>query len=197
MFKISFYLSVILAVFVVLFVLFFENNFNISTKKRTGNFIEEKNSSVFTKMGFVLLPLQKKAPDLLLRSLDGKSYGLDKYLGKVVIVNFWAIWCPPCIREMPSIQKAYEKYKMKGLEVLAISLDSKDFVKIKEFVKELKLTFSIAYDPEDNAKFKYEVRSIPTTFIIDSKGNLIAYSRGPRDWDSSDANQLIEYILSK
>ena len=158
MFKISFYLSVILAVFVVLFVLFFENTFNISTKKSTGNFIEEKNSSVFIKMGFVLLPLQKKAPDLLLRSLDGKSYGLDKYLGKVVIVNFWAIWCPPCIREMPSIQKAYEKYKEKGLEVLAISLDSKDFVKIKKFVKDLKLTFSIAYDPEDNAKFKYEVR---------------------------------------
>ncbi len=187
----------VLTVLVVLFVLLFENTFNISTKKTTNNFVVEKSSSLFTKMGFVLLPLEKKAPDLVLRSLDGNSYGLDKFSGKVVLVNFWAIWCPPCIREMPSIQKAYEKFKEKGLEVLAISLDSKDFVKIKEFVKKLKLTFSIAYDPEDNAKFKYEVSSIPTTFIIDSNGNLIAYSRGPRDWDSSDANQLIEYILSK
>ncbi len=197
MFKISFFLSVIFAVFVILFVLLFENSFKISKEQSKNSFVGESAASLFSKMGFVVLPLKKKAPDLALSSLGGDLYGLDRFLGKVVLVNFWAIWCPPCVREMPSMEKAYVKFKDMGLEVLAISLDSEDFVKIKKFVKDLKLTFPIAYDPKDNAKYNYEVRSIPTTFLIDREGYLVAYSKGPREWDSNDAFGLIKYILSK
>ena len=195
--KISLYLSVVLSIFVILFILLFDNNFEISKEQSKNSFVEKNTSSFFSKMGFVLLPLKKKAPDLTLSSLDGDLYGLDRFLGKVVLVNFWAIWCPPCIREMPSMEKAYVKFKDKGLEVLAISLDSEDFIKIKKFVMDLKLTFPIAYDPKDDAKYKYEVRSIPTTFLIDRKGNLIAYSKGPREWDSAAATDLMKYMLSK
>jgi len=197
LYRIPFFLSIILAVSVVLFVFLFDSNLKIEKEQTNSNFIEEKRSSIFAKMGFILLPLKKKAPSLILRSLDAKSYGLEEFSGKVLLLNFWAIWCPPCIREMPSMQTAYEKFKGKGLEVLAISLDSNNFVKIKEFVQELKLTFPIAYDPKDDAKFKYEVRSIPTTFIIDRKGYLVAYSKGPREWDSEIALNLIKYLLSK
>tara|TARA_B100000686_G_scaffold133474_1_gene140447 strand:- start:20284 stop:20904 length:621 start_codon:yes stop_codon:yes gene_type:complete len=201
LYKVSLFLSVFLAVFVILFVFLFDNSFKISKEQSKNSFIQENASLLFSKMGFVLSPLKDgkkwKAPDLTLSSLNGDLYGFDRFLGKVVLVNFWAIWCPPCVKEMPSMEKAYVKFKDKGLEVLAISLDSGDFIKIKKFVKDLKLTFPIAYDPKDFAKYRYGVKSIPTTYLIDRKGYIVAYSYGPREWDSNDASELIKYMLTK
>jgi len=115
-----------------------------------------------------------KAPDFTLRELGGDESSLSDYMGKVVIVNFWGTYCPPCVREMPLIQSYYEQYKEKGVVVLAVN-ENDPLVSIKAFIRQYKLTFPILLD-KDTVRKQYGVTEYPTTFILDTKGK-IAYKQ--------------------
>lgn len=111
------------------------------------------------------------APDFTLTDLSGGKVRLSDYRGKPVIVNFWGSWCDPCVREMPAIQRQYEKWKDKGLVVLGLNLDESR-VTVQSFVKQTGVTFPILFDQELRMRDRYAVRYYPTTFFIDASGKI-------------------------
>lgn len=117
------------------------------------------------------------APDFKLNTLDGTEVTLANYKGEVVVVNFWATWCPPCRAEMPGIQAVYDAYENEGLVVLAVNAQE-DQDTIQAFVMETGLTFPILPDPYGQAIREYGVRSFPATFVIDREGRIDTIHQG-------------------
>jgi len=108
------------------------------------------------------------APDFSLPSLNDKTIHLSDYQGKVVLLNFWAVWCPPCRQEMPSIQQAYEQY---GSDLVVLSVNAGDAkTDAIDFKEEFGLTFEIVLDSDYAVQDLFRVRGLPTTLIIDQQG---------------------------
>ncbi len=134
------------------------------------------------------------APDFTLKDLEGNTVSLSSFKGKVVFLNFWATWCPPCKDELPSIEKLHNLMKQKGLVVLAVSMD-KSPGRVKEFLKQHPVSFRVLMDDNASASRAYKVFSLPMTFIIDKRGVLIEKHFGEKDWSKPDALQSIEALL--
>lgn len=113
-----------------------------------------------------------KAPDFTLTGLDGKTYKLSDFRGKPVLVNFWGSWCDPCIREMPAIERQYNKWKDEGLVVLGLNLDESK-VTVQSFVKQTNVTFPVLFDQELRMRDRYAVRQYPTSFFVDPDGKIV------------------------
>ncbi len=158
---------------------------------------EGDDDSLYRDMIFLKQVQRADAPDVMLKALDGQNHSLTQHAGKLVLVNFWATWCQPCIREMPSMERLYAKYKPRGLEIVAISLDQGNEDDVREFVAKLKLTFPIVLDPEHKAKALYKVRGLPTTYLLDRQGQVVGYGVGPREWDSEAAFALVGHLLDE
>jgi thiol-disulfide isomerase/thioredoxin len=129
----------------------------------------------------------QKAPNFSLQSSDGKSVDLSKLKGKVVVVNFWATWCPPCRAEIPAFISVYQKYRAKGLEIVGISLDEKGWNVVRPFVEKNKISYPVVLGNNTVAQDYGEIRSIPTTFIVDRKGNIVDTHVGGMDAASFEA----------
>lgn len=125
--------------------------------------------------------LGKPAPDISVTRLDGVKKKLADFRGKVVLIDFWATWCPPCRKGLPETQKFYTEYGQKGLAVLTVSDESKPTV--TAFLKKNNFTFPAYLDPGGATNKAYNIAAIPTVAIIDKKGNLAAYMFGlsPRE----------------
>ena len=115
-------------------------------------------------------------PDFAGKDLDGKPLSVAKYKGKVVMIDFWATWCGPCVRELPNVLKVYEKYHAKrGFSIIGISLDQ-DKETLTTFIKEKNMTWPQYFDGlgwQNKVAVKYSIESIPATVLIDAKGNII------------------------
>jgi len=131
-----------------------------------------------------LLTQPVSAPDFQLKDMDGEQHSLKQYRGKVVVINFWATWCPPCIREMPSLQKLYETFKSKSLVVLAIN-QWEDEDRVFEFMGRLNPapTFPVLFDSDSKLSELYKVQGLPSTFIINKQGKIVYRAKGGRDFD--------------
>ena len=117
---------------------------------------------------------RRQQADFTLAELGGKSWTLKDLRGKVVLVNFWATWCPPCRKEMPDLQTLYRQFNDQGLVILAIS--DEDAATVKPFIAKQKVTYPILLDPGRKVHELFEVVGIPKTFIYDRDGNLVAQS---------------------
>ena len=137
------------------------------------------------------------APRFSLRNLKGNMEGLDDHLGKVIVVNFWATWCVPCIKEMPSFESLYRRYRSQGLTLLAVSLDKGDSTKVQEFADKHKLSFPILLDTKGVAEKLYPSFSIPFTYVIDKQGRVVARVDGAKNWESSETFEAVEHLLKQ
>ena len=115
----------------------------------------------------------KKAADFALTNLNGKVVKLSDFKGKVVILDFWATHCPPCIQEIPDFIKLYNKYKDKGLVVIGISLDRGGVEGVKRFCQSKGVNYPIVMANYEVTKNYGGIRFIPTTFVIDENGNIV------------------------
>jgi peroxiredoxin len=159
------------------------------TKPRAGRVIPV--DVAFKELDLIKPARQKIADDFTLATPKGQKVKLSDYRGKLVFMNFWATWCPPCREEMPAMQRLWDQQKDKGFVMLAISVDH-DPDLVPSFVKNHKFTFPVLVDPKMEAANAYGVRALPSSFIIDRQGNMTAYAIGPRNWDNDAANSLIE-----
>ena len=120
-----------------------------------------------------------KAPEFSLPGLDDKQYELSDYKGKVVVLNFWGTYCPPCVSEMPLLQQYYEEYKDKNVQFMAIN-ENDPIVSIKAFVRQYKLSLPVILD-KDVVRRQYGVMNYPTTVFINEKGIIEKIYEGEMD----------------
>ena len=135
------------------------------------------------------------APDFTLRNLQGNLEGLVDHKDKVIILNFWATWCAPCLEEMPAFEKLYRRYRSQGLTVLAVSLDKGDFSKVQGFVDLNNLTFPVLMDSEGVAEKLYPSFTIPFTYVIDKEGRVVARVDGAKNWASNETFAALNILI--
>lgn len=135
----------------------------------------------------------REAPDFALPATDGKQYRLADFAGRHLLVNFWAVWCAPCRREMPSMQRLYQRLGGAGFDMIAIhvgpGLDG-----ARRYAEELGLTFPILVDA-DMALGDWQVSGLPTTFLVDPQGRIIAEAVGERGWDDPEVVDRLRVLM--
>ncbi len=125
--------------------------------------------------------------------LEGKQVQLSDYKGKVILLNYWATWCPPCIAEMPSLQKLYNDYQGK---MVFIFLTSDDKSKVNTFMDKKKFTLPVFYQAS-NAPSKLATNSLPTTFLIDQNGKILMEEIGASDWNGESMRSILDKLLAE
>jgi peroxiredoxin len=139
-------------------------------------------------------PVIEKAADFSLKDLRGGAVSLSSMRGKVVLLNFWATWCPPCLSEMPSLNKLYLELRPRGFEVVAVSLD-KSAENVGEYISKKGFKFLVLIDERNTVSKRYKVFSTPTSFLIDRQGNIVERFYGEYDWQDREIKAKIEKLF--
>jgi DsbE subfamily thiol:disulfide oxidoreductase len=134
------------------------------------------------------------APSFMLKNLAGGEQGLPE--GEVVLLNFWATWCPPCRQEMPSMAKLYNQLKDEGLKIIAVSVD-KDINDLTAFVREYSLPFTVLHDPDARVSHDYGVYRFPETFLIGRAGTVRYHLIGAVEWTHPEVIANIRAMLAE
>lgn len=129
------------------------------------------------KVGGAAPKVGTPAPDFTLPSLEGKAVSLSNFRGKVVLLNFFATWCPPCRAEMPDLEATYKELKSKGLEIVAVDLQE-DQATVSGYTKSLGLTFTVLLDRGADVFGQYRITGLPTTYFIDREGVVREFTIG-------------------
>jgi peroxiredoxin len=135
------------------------------------------------------------APDFLLRDLEGSIRRLASFRGRVVLLTFWATWCPPCQTEIPLMEALYQTYKDRGFEVVAVASDVEGSEVVQPFVAQHHLSFTTILDTTREVTRLYGVTSLPTTYLLDRQGRLVTVAIGSHDWAKADPGALIMSLL--
>ncbi len=143
---------------------------------------------------FLLAP-QRSAPEARFAPLAGKSFVTSELRGKVTVVNFWATWCPDCVKEMPRMVEAHRKYAARGYETVAVAVRDRP-ESVAEFARKRALPFTVALDASGDVSRQFgNVRITPTTFIIDKKGRMLRRFIGEPEW--SEFDRIVEKALAE
>jgi len=138
---------------------------------------------------------KEKAPDFSLPSIEGTLYKLSDLYGKVVIINFWATWCNPCLEEMPALDILHKRYKDRGLVILGISIDRKKET-VEEFISKNPVSYPVLLDQKGEVFVnKYTVTGLPATYIVDREGHIVEQYIGKKDFTSQEFIELLERLL--
>jgi cytochrome c biogenesis protein CcmG, thiol:disulfide interchange protein DsbE len=139
------------------------------------------------------------APDFRAERIDqrGSYKGIADYRGEVVLINLWATWCVPCVTEMPSIQRLYDRHAAAGFRVVGIAVDDPPFAdRVADFVRARGLTFEILHEGSGKVEQDYRARGIPATYIIGRDGRIRVIRQGAADWDTPANSALIAQLLA-
>jgi thiol-disulfide isomerase/thioredoxin len=133
-------------------------------------------------------------PPLALKDLNGKIHKLEDYRGKTVMVQFWATWCPPCLKEIPAMQRLEKKMAGKPFVILAVNMGEtqKD---VSEFVNKMKIGFTVLMDEEGKGVGDWKVFVAPSSFLIDPQGKVRYTLQGGAEWDDKEYVQLISDLM--
>lgn len=142
-------------------------------------------------------PAAYDAPDFSLPDLNGETHTLSEYRGKVVFLNLWTTWCPPCRLEMPAMERLYRRLRDRDFVMLAVSADEAGKKVVAPFAEDLGLTFPILLDPDGSLSPRYGVTGYPETFVIDREGKVVNHTIGPADWQSEEMVRYFETLLDK
>jgi len=129
------------------------------------------------------LKSEVSAPDFNLVDMDGKHHRLSDYRGKVLVVNFWATWCPPCREEMPSMNRAWKKIKNENIIFIGINVGETEDT-IFEFFADYPVDFLVLLDITGDVIEQWPVKGLPTTFVINPEGKFVYRAIGAREWDN-------------
>jgi len=136
------------------------------------------------------------APPLRLPALGGAEVDLQSFSGRVVLLNFWASWCPPCVEEMPSLEKLHQALAPRGLVVIAVSADE-DEGALVSFLKRVPVSFPVLRDPGGRVgKARYHTTAYPATYVIDGAGIIRETFLGPVQWDAPGAVDHFRSLLA-
>jgi cytochrome c biogenesis protein CcmG, thiol:disulfide interchange protein DsbE len=153
---------------------------------------------------FTMVEVGSVAPDYAAVDIEGNPVRLADLRGEVVLLNVWATWCPPCLEEMPSMQRLYEDLGPQGLRIVAVSVDAplgrRDWSgnpggNVAAFANELDLTFPIWLDPDAGIMRTYTVGRVPETFVIDRHGYIVRKVIGGTEWDAPAYRDLFLRLL--
>jgi peroxiredoxin len=133
------------------------------------------------------------APDFTLNNMHGDEVSLSDLRGKVVLVNFWATWCPPCRQEMPSMEELYQHFSGQDFEMLAINVEANGPEAVTTFLENKSHSFPILFDPQAEAQRLYNVSKYPETFVVDRNGNVVEHVVGAIDWMQPS---VVDYLES-
>lgn len=136
----------------------------------------------------------KRAPNFTVKDLNGKTYKLSNYRGKVVYLDFWASWCRPCLKSFSWMRKMQSRHSGKGLVILAVNLD-KNKEDAWSFLRENKSNFKILHDPKGRVAEKYNVQVMPSSYLIDRKGRIRKIHHGFRESSSDKKERDILSLL--
>jgi thiol-disulfide isomerase/thioredoxin len=131
-----------------------------------------------------------------MQTLDGKTVNFESLKGKVVFMNIWATWCPPCVAEMPNIQKLYEKVGSDKIAFVMLSVDEGGVEKVKKFINKKGFTFPV-YMPASQMPQEFYSNAIPTTFIISPEGKIVAKQEGMADYDNQEVRDFLQSMVKK
>lgn len=148
------------------------------------------------KTGFGFLPYDKPRPlpEFRFTDGDGRVLTLADFRGKVVLLNVWATWCPPCREEMPTLDRLQAKLGGPDFEVIVLSIDQEGVPVVKDFYQELGVkALRIYVEPSGNPPPELNVLGLPTTLLIDQQGREIGWKAGPAEWDSPEVEALIRW----
>ena len=134
------------------------------------------------------------APQFSLESRGGPKISLAQYKGQVVMLNFWASWCGPCRQEMPLLDQMYKKYKPAGFTLIGVNVD-KDAPPVKELLARKPVSFPVLLDPANQVSKAYHVDEMPSTVIIDRKGEIRYIHRGYRPGDENEYQDRIRQLI--
>ena len=156
--------------------------------------VSEEAEKIFKETGIRILKNRQDPINFTLPLLGGRNASLSSYKGKVVILNFWATWCPPCRAEMPSMETLYQRFKNQGLEILAVDL-GEERSEVQQFINNNRYTFPVLLDLDGKNITRYGVSGIPTTYILDREGKIIARIVGSIQWDNPKIIAAFEALL--
>jgi len=158
--------------------------------------LQTKDSS-FNLSGRPRLGKGESAPNFTLPDLDAKMVSMADYKGKVILLNIWATWCPPCVEEMPSMEKLHQELKDEDFEILAVSIDTSGAKTVLPFMKKHKLSFPALTDTKGAITSLYQTTGVPESFIIDKDGIIVEKVIGPRDWVAPGAIRYFRNLIQR
>jgi peroxiredoxin len=135
-----------------------------------------------------------RAPSFTLRTDHGREISTKEFGGKILVVNFWATWCPPCVEEMPSLNEMSARLAAKGVVVVGVSVDRNE-TSYRRFIEQAGIRFETARDPAANISADYGTFKYPETYVIDAQGRVRQKHIGPRNWMDPEILQSIEALL--
>ncbi len=152
----------------------------------------------FPAQGNVKFPgVGDTAPVFQGKLLTGEDFSLEAERGRrVIILNFWASWCDPCIREMPDLEKLYRRTKASGVELIAVNEDSREAV-VRDFTQRKGITLPVIWDQDERIGKKYGTFRFPETYVIDLDGKIVKKIYGPADWASDEVASFVQELAAK
>ena len=136
-----------------------------------------------------------KAPDFSLKTESGETRSLSHYSGKVILLDFWASWCPPCLKSLPWFSDLKKKYAGKDFTVIAVNID-KEFSKAKYLLEKLDVDLEVLHDPKKKSAELYQLPTMPTSYLIDRSGKVIHIHKGFRLSEVEELKEAIESVIN-